>query len=178
VRLLVASGLAAAFLLVLPSPARAHALVVRSNPAAGASLTQVPRTLTITFSEAPEPGASSIRVLDASGGLASRGPARPVPSDRLQLAVSLGPLLNGVYTVRWKTISTDDGHASAGSFTFGVGPSAYASSAGPAPPWRRRRPPPARPSSPATGSSTLAWASWWAAPGSPSSPWAPAAGGC
>jgi methionine-rich copper-binding protein CopC/putative copper export protein len=133
VRLLVASGLAAAFLLVLPSPARAHALVVRSNPAAGASLTQVPRTLTITFSEAPEPGASSIRVLDASGGLASRGPARPVPSDRLQLAVSLGPLLNGVYTVRWKTISTDDGHASAGSFTFGVGPSAYASSAGPAP---------------------------------------------
>jgi methionine-rich copper-binding protein CopC len=91
VRLLLATGLAVALLLLLPGSAQAHALVVRSDPAAGASLTQVPRTLTITFSEAPEPGISSIQVLDTSGSPVSRGPARPVPGDRLQLAVPLVP---------------------------------------------------------------------------------------
>ena len=128
-RLALGAGLAAGLLLLLPISAEAHALVVRSDPAAGASLLRVPRTVTITFSEAPEAGRSYIHVVDASNKTVSLGAARPVSSNRLELTESLEPLLNGVYTVRWKTISADDGHASAGSFTFGVGPSAYAASA-------------------------------------------------
>jgi copper transport protein len=120
-------------LLLTPAAVQAHALVVRSDPPAGASLGQVPSAVTITFSEAPESGQSDVQVLDGSGKVVSRGAARPVPDNRLQLRVTLAPLLNGVYTVRWKTVSADDGHASAGTFTFGVGPSAYAASAGPAP---------------------------------------------
>jgi copper transport protein len=131
--LLVGAGLALALALLLPLTAEAHALVVRSDPPAGASLVQVPRVVNITFSEAPESGQSYIQVLDSSGRLVSRGAARPVPDDRLQLTVPLAPLLNGVYMVRWKTVSADDGHASTGSYTFGVGPSAYAASTGPAP---------------------------------------------
>jgi copper transport protein len=132
-RVLLGAGLALALLLLLPGAAEAHALVVRSDPPPGASLTHVPSAVTITFSEAPEPGQSYVQVFDGSGRMVSRGTARTVPDNRLQLAVPLAPLLNGVYTVRWKTVSADDGHASTGSFTFGVGPSAYAASTGPAP---------------------------------------------
>ncbi|HSR26303.1 MAG TPA: copper resistance protein CopC, partial [Candidatus Eisenbacteria bacterium] len=132
-RLLPGGLLTLVALLLLPATAEAHALVVRSDPPAGSSLARVPRAVTVTFSEAPEPHLSTLSVLDGSGRTVSDGPTAPVPGNALQLTVSLSPLLNGVYTVRWKTVSRDDGHASAGSFTFGIGPSAYAASAGPAP---------------------------------------------
>jgi copper transport protein len=133
-RLLLASAvLAAAVALLLPVTASAHALVVRSDPAAGSSLAQVPPAVTITFSEAPETSQSSIVVVDSSGRTVSRGRATGVPNNALEMTVPLDSLLNGVYTVRWKTVSKDDGHASSGDFTFGIGPSAYAASAGPAP---------------------------------------------
>jgi copper transport protein len=124
---------AAAAVLLLPVTASAHALVVRSDPAAGSSLAQVPRAVTIMFSEAPETSQSSIVVADGSGRPVSRGPATGVPNNALEMTVPLDQLLNGVYTVRWKTVSKDDGHASSGDFTFGIGPSAYAANAGPAP---------------------------------------------
>jgi copper transport protein len=132
-RLLGGAVLTLAAVLLLPVTASAHALVVRSEPQAGSALAQVPSAVTVTFSEAPEPSQSSIVVVDGSGRTVSRGRAAPVPNNPLEMTVPLGPLLNGVYTVRWKTVSKDDGHASSDSFTFGVGPSAYAASAGPAP---------------------------------------------
>jgi copper transport protein len=130
---LASAAVAVALVLLLPATASAHALVVRSDPAAGSSLAQVPRAVTVTFSEAPELSQSSIVVVDSSGKSVSRGRATGVPGNALEMTVPIGPLLNGVYTVRWKTVSKDDGHASSGDFTFGVGPSAYAASAGPAP---------------------------------------------
>ena len=39
-----------AIVLLMPMTAEAHALVVRSEPAAGSALAQVPRAVTITFS--------------------------------------------------------------------------------------------------------------------------------
>ena len=132
-RLVAAAVLTLAALLLLPLTAEAHALVVRSDPAAGASLGTVPRTVTITYSEAPEANVSTIVVVDGSGKVVSRGRAAAVATSPLEMTVALDPLLNGVYTVQWKTISRDDGHASSGTFTFGVGPNAYAASAGPAP---------------------------------------------
>jgi copper transport protein len=132
-RLAVAAAAGLAALLLLPARAEAHALLVRSDPAAGSSLARVPGAVDLTFSEAPDAAASTVQVLDTSGAAVSRGPARAAPGSPFRLTVALAPLLNGVYTVRWKTVSADDGHASSGSFTFGVGPSAYAASAGPAP---------------------------------------------
>lgn len=132
-RLIAGGVLALAALLLLPLTAEAHALVVHSDPPAGSALAQVPGAVTITFSEAPEPSQSSILVVDTSGKTVSRGRAAAVPNHPLQMTVPLSLLLNGVYTVQWKTVSRDDGHSSSGSFTFGVGPSAYAASAGPAP---------------------------------------------
>jgi copper transport protein len=132
-RLLGGGLLTLAAALLLPVTAEAHGLVVRSSPSAGSALGQVPRAVTITFSEAPTANQSSILVVDRSGNTVSRGRATAVSGNLLEMTVPLGPLLNGVYTVRWKTVSRDDGHASTGTFTFGVGSSAYAASAGPAP---------------------------------------------
>jgi copper transport protein len=122
-----------AAVLLLPVTVEAHSLVVRSDPPAGTALLQLPAAVTITFSEEPEPSQSSILVVDGTGATVSRGQSRPAPRSPFQMTVPLNPLLNGVYTVRWKTVSKDDGHSSSGTFTFGVGPSAYAASAGPAP---------------------------------------------
>jgi len=130
---MVAAAIALAIVLLLPVTAEAHALVVRSEPAAGSALAQVPRAVTITFSEAPELSQSTIVVVDSSGRTVSRGRASGVSGNPLEMTVPVDSLLNGVYTVRWKTVSRDDGHASSGDFTFGIGPSAYAASAGPAP---------------------------------------------
>jgi copper transport protein len=113
--------------------ARAHALLVSSSPAAGSSLTRLPAAVSVTFSEAVVPRLSSLRVYDSSGRQVGRQPTRAASGSTLTLSVPLPPLLGGVYTVRWKSVSSDDGHAASGSFTFGVGPLAYAAMSGPAP---------------------------------------------
>ena len=110
--------------------AQAHALLVSSSPAAESALSQMPRQVVVTFSENVEPRLSSLQVLDSSGRVVS-GPVHPASGSAL--TASLPPLLGGVYTVRWRSVSSDDGHVTSGSFTFGVGPLAYAAMSGPAP---------------------------------------------
>ena len=75
----------------------------------------------LTFTERPEPGLSSIQVLDTGGQPVERGEAGPVDGAPLQFAVGLGDLADGTYTVSWRVVSKDDGHLTAGSFAFGVG---------------------------------------------------------
>lgn len=122
----------AAWFLAAPA-ASAHALVVSSDPAAGTSLTQLPKAVTVTFSEQIVPRLSALTVVDSARRVVNKSPSHPVKGNPLQLTVPLPTLLGGVYTVRWNTVSSDDGHASSGSFTFGVGPLAYAAMSGPAP---------------------------------------------
>jgi copper transport protein len=102
-------------------PAGAHALLRDSDPAAGSSLDRAPRRVVLSFTERPEEGLSIIQVLDTGGRQVQRGQAAPVQGAPLQLAVGLGDLADGTYTVSWRAVSRDDGHLSAGSFAFGVG---------------------------------------------------------
>jgi copper transport protein len=103
------------------TPAGAHALLRESDPAAGASLDRAPRRVLLTFTERPELGLSSIHVLDSGGRQVERGQAAFVPGSPLDLAVGLGDLAEGTYTVSWRVVSRDDGHVTDGSFAFGVG---------------------------------------------------------
>jgi copper transport protein len=109
------------WLVAAGGPAGAHALLRESDPAAGSSLDQAPRRVLLTFTERPEPGLSSIEVLDTGGQPVQRGQAAPVAGEPLQYAVGLGDLADGTYTVSWRVVSRDDGHVTAGSFAFGVG---------------------------------------------------------
>jgi copper transport protein len=110
----------AAGALIEASPASAHALAVSSTPPAGATLAEAPKTVTIVFSEAPDPRLSTIQLLDSAGGPHQTGHSTAVPGEPNTLQVDLGPLSPGVYTVSWRTVSRVDGHLASGSFAFGV----------------------------------------------------------
>ncbi len=128
-------------LLAGAQPASAHALLRSSDPAAGANLERAPQQVLLTFTEQPDPGLSVVHVLDSTGRSVEGGRAHPVAGHPLQLAVPLGALGKGAYTVSWRTVSRTDGHVTAGSFAFGIGvtpptaSNAGTVSTGPPPDW-------------------------------------------
>ena len=76
----------------------------------------------LVFTEAPEPGLSTVSLLDSSGRqVPGIGKPTTVPGHAQELRVALPRLANGVYTVNWRTVSKVDGHTTAGSFAFGIG---------------------------------------------------------
>jgi copper transport protein len=99
----------------------AHALLQRSLPDGGAVLQQAPQSITLTFTEQPEPTLSVIHVLDSAGRQVDRSGTQVVPGHPEELQVPLGPLQNGAYTVTWRTVSRIDGHVTGGAFGFGIG---------------------------------------------------------
>ena len=127
-----AAGLVLAALVALAGPAAAHALPQSSSPSAGATLSNPPTKVTITFGERPDPKLSAINVLDSAGTSVTAGPTTP-SADPKTLEVPLGPLAGGVYTVAWRTVSAVDGHRATGSFAFGLGVAPSASGDGPTP---------------------------------------------
>ena len=101
--------------------ASAHALLASSDPANGASLPKAPSEIRLTFTESPDPALSTILVLDSGGTKLPVGPPALQPPRTLTASLP-AHLPNGVYTVSWQTVSTQDGHETAGVFAFGVGP--------------------------------------------------------
>lgn len=86
----------------------------------------------LSFSEQPEASLSEIRVLGEGGAPEQLGRAEAAGDDPATLEVPVRRLARGVYTVSWKVLSAVDGHASDGSFAFGVraSPAGVAASAG------------------------------------------------
>jgi len=99
----------------------AHALLVRSNPAANAVLEQAPVQVELFFSEHLEPKLSSISVVDSNNLIVDAGDVRVDSADPTRMTVTLHALSDGVYTVSWKALSAIDGHQSGGTFPFAVG---------------------------------------------------------
>ncbi|HET7181717.1 MAG TPA: copper resistance protein CopC [Candidatus Limnocylindrales bacterium] len=104
-----------------PGEVAAHALLKASDPAKGATLGSAPTSITLTFTETPDPRLSSVKVLDSAGTNHTTGALTTVAGDELSLSVPLDALPDGGYTVSWRAVSAVDGHISAGSFVFGVG---------------------------------------------------------
>jgi methionine-rich copper-binding protein CopC len=98
----------------------AHAGLRASSPASGAALGDTPKAVQLTFWEKPEASLSEIRIFDTGGRAYQVGRGEAVAGSPLSLVVPVRPLERGVYTVSWRTISSIDGHATAGAFAFGV----------------------------------------------------------
>jgi copper transport protein len=98
----------------------AHAGLRSSDPMSGATLGDTPTRVRLSFLEKPEMSLSIIHVLDTHGAAYQIGPAEGVAGDPLSLAVRVRPLDRGVYIVSWRVISALDGHATTGSYAFGV----------------------------------------------------------
>lgn len=105
--------------------ASAHAFLASSDPADGAVLTQAPRTLTLTFSEHVEVAATSVVLVSADGTRRPLGPVTVAAGDDTEepatVSAPLPPMTRGAYQVAWSTLSSDDLHATSGTFGFGVG---------------------------------------------------------
>lgn len=99
----------------------AHAQLVASSPGAGTVVAEPPEELRLVFSEPLEPSGSSLDVMAEDGAAVLVGAGEIDPEDPYALVVEQPSLLQGIYTVEWRTLSTADGHSITGSFTFGVG---------------------------------------------------------
>ncbi|MBX3013740.1 MAG: copper resistance protein CopC/CopD [Caldilineaceae bacterium] len=106
-------------LLVIQS-ARAHALLVRSVPAAGAAVAIAPATIELWFSEPIEPDFSQAYLVDLQGNELGRGAATVDPADPMHLTLPLAPLDPGIYTVVYHNLSAADGHEWVGSFPLTI----------------------------------------------------------
>jgi methionine-rich copper-binding protein CopC len=125
-------------------PASAHALVVATNPAAGAVLPRPPPELRVVFSEPVRPLGQGFS-LRGGRGRVRLGPVGHPPALPEVLAAAVPRLGDGTYTAVWRIVSVDDGHVEAGSFAFAVGAGSSLGASSPGPPQLHRpgRPPPA-----------------------------------
>lgn len=109
----------------------AHAEPVRATPGDGAVLPQGPAEIVLEMSQdmVRQAGANAIEVYDAEGRAVATGPAEVDATNRrvLRLRLSDEPLPAGEYTVRWRTLSADDGDSAEGALRFRVDPGAQPS---------------------------------------------------
>lgn len=111
---LISVGLVAA-----PRAAFAHARLVRSAPAAGATVALTPKMIQLWFSEAPETRLTIVTITSADGRVVRLEKPAAVPDTAISVSAAIdGVLAPGVYTVAWRTVAADDGHPSRGHFTF------------------------------------------------------------
>ena len=110
---ILALSLAAAF----PAMAAAHAQLLSSTPAAGATLTSLPPGFVLVYDDNLRSD-SSFQVLGPGGQTVATGSVDP--GSVKTLVAPMPSLANGTYDVRWTAISSDDGFIERGSFTFVV----------------------------------------------------------
>ena len=103
-RLAALAVLTGVWLLASGPAAAAHGALKSSEPAGGSSLERAPAAVTLRFTERPDPGLSTVRVLDSSGRVVAGGPARPVAGRPLELRVPAAGLPAGGYTVDRKSV--------------------------------------------------------------------------
>jgi methionine-rich copper-binding protein CopC/putative copper export protein len=112
-------GLALALFAFVPT-ASAHALPVKTDPAARELVQAPPPRVMIQYSENVNRQVANISVLDTARHRVDNNDTQVDPADAHIVSVSLPLLKPGTYTVVWRVESADDGHVSNGSYYFQV----------------------------------------------------------
>ncbi len=103
----------------VPDPA-IHFALSKSAPAADSTVSD-PSEVRLWFTESPEEGTASIRLLNSDGDPVHTSEIVPDAEDSSILSVALhGSLDAGEYTVAWRAMG-GDGHIVRGTFAFSVG---------------------------------------------------------
>src|SRR5215472_4053101 len=102
----------------------AHAKVNKAIPAIGSTISQAPTKVTVFALENinPDPKKSNLFVYAPSGDLISQGNAQVSLSNPEEMSINIKPTGDGVYIVRWITVSALDGDPDQGAFFFNVQP--------------------------------------------------------
>jgi copper transport protein len=107
--------------LIIVQTVHAHAVLVRSIPAANTELLQAPGSIELWFSEPLEAEFSSVRLITSTGAEILPASHNVDPADPTHLTATLAaPLPPGFYTVAWRSLSRADGHEWLGSYPFTV----------------------------------------------------------
>jgi methionine-rich copper-binding protein CopC len=109
-----------ASILALAAPASAHDELVKSSPADGATLTELPSTVTLFFEEPPAAGFTTMSVSGPDGSVNSTGPQ--VVGSRISESLKATNAA-GAYAISFRIMS-DDGHSVSGTIHFTVGAAA------------------------------------------------------
>lgn len=120
---------ASVFALLFAASAFAHAEPSTAKPGDGAVLLSSPAEIVLEMSQelTRQAGANDIDVLDASGKEVTAVAAVVDNGDRRRLSVPLpASLPPGNYTVKWKTLSAEDGDPAQGALSFTLDPNATA----------------------------------------------------
>jgi copper transport protein len=104
--------------LVCAASAHGHAAYVGSEPAPGQRLERSPGRVVLVFTEPLNGRLARATVRPADGGAAIAASVRP--EGKRLVIVPARELDTGAYRVDWHTVSTEDGHALEGAFSFGV----------------------------------------------------------
>ncbi|UTI67109.1 CopD family protein [Paraconexibacter antarcticus] len=99
--------------------AGAHSAFLGATPEPGARLGSSPASVRLVFTEPLNDRLSKASIVAVSSGkqLAVRN---SVSGKRLTVTLPAQALMRGAYRVQWHTVSTEDGHALEGTFSFGV----------------------------------------------------------
>lgn len=110
-------------LLAVPArPAQAHALVVSSDPAAGARLAAAPARVVVRFNSRIDATRSRLSLVPATRGAAAAQalPLEIAPaSDPTLLEAPCPPLEPGPWRLRWQVLAVD-GHITRGDIAFEI----------------------------------------------------------
>jgi methionine-rich copper-binding protein CopC len=115
-RVLLPTGLAALAIITHASLVSAHSQYVSSTPASNATVTTLPSTLQVTYSE--ELASVQFTITGPDGSNAATGPGSIDLGHRTNASVPLRNAGPGQYTVVWHNVSGDDGDPNDGSFAF------------------------------------------------------------
>src|SRR5260221_10268654 len=119
--LLLPLPLEIALTLFFPAVASAHAILLRSNPAADAVLSIAPQQVHMWFSEALNPAFSTAVVINAQNKRVDNQDAHVSPNDSTEMDLTLqSNLPAAVYIVVYRTDSAVDGHILRGSIIFSI----------------------------------------------------------
>jgi methionine-rich copper-binding protein CopC len=110
--------IAASVLAIVPC-AFAHAALLASAPASGATLDKSPPELRLTFNERIEPAYTSVTLVDAAGRQVAAAKAVADPKDAKSASFAVPPLGAGTFSARWNAVGAD-GHKTHGEFSFSV----------------------------------------------------------
>ncbi|MEZ0076152.1 copper resistance protein CopC [Planotetraspora sp. GP83] len=116
-RTLVVLLIACAPLLFLTTPARAHNVLIGSDPQDGARLSAMPARVTLTFDQAVRRDFARIAVTGPDGAHYEQGDVG-VSGDSVFIGVR-GPGVSGEYTIGYRIVS-NDGHPVTGTIGFTV----------------------------------------------------------
>lgn len=101
-----------------------HAKVLSATPAIGSTIAQAPTKVTVECAENinPNPKLSNLLVYGPTGELIGQGNATVSLSNPKEMSIGIKADGNGVYVVRWITVSAADGDPDQGAFVFTVKP--------------------------------------------------------